>query len=78
MKSINQHYRNINIKSKIEAVLLISLFIIPLIVTCVVVKWLDPISFWQQMATLIISPVLYIVTFILYFLVVDFIHDTVL
>ena len=75
MKSINQHYQDIYVKSKIETLLFISLFIIPVIPIYKIVCWLNPIGFWQSLITLVVAPIMYIIFFLLYFLLVEQIHD---
>ena len=77
MKSINQHYRDLYIKSKFETLLVWSLFLVPGIFTVKIYYWLSPSNFWEQVVALIIIPLSYIVLFFIYFVIVDMINDRI-
>ena len=76
MKSINQHYRDLKIKSIIEKILFYSLFVIPLILTIYLYIWLNPISFLERVVALILFPINYCVVFYIYFIIVIEIKDS--
>lgn len=74
MKSINQHNRNIWLKSKFETLLLWSLFIFPLIVVVKIYTWLSPSGFWEQIVALIIIPIIYIILFAVYLEIIQMVE----
>ena len=76
MKSINQHYRDLKIKSIIEKILFYSLFVIPLILSIYIYIWLNPISFFEKVIALIFIPIIYCVVFYIYFIITNIIHDS--
>ena len=62
--------KNIYIKSKIQILLIMSIFFIPFVLTTKLYMWLNPIGFNEQIITIIVCPIVFMFIGFVYFIIV--------